>query len=454
MGLSSGQLLARRYRLSRRIAVGGMGEVWQADDTRLDRQVAVKMLKPELSGDAEFRHRFHAEARMTASLNHPGIAAVHDYGESDLDGAYLVMELVAGEPLDTVLARQTRLGIDRTLDILEQAGHALQAAHQRGVVHRDIKPANILITAAGTVKLTDFGIAKAVDAAPMTRNGMVLGTAHYIAPEQAAGDETGPPGDVYSLAVVGYECLAGHRPFSADNAVSVAMMHIHQPPPPLPADVPPAARALIESALVKDPQQRYRTGGEFAAAAAAARGGRSLPPVTPSNHRFPTAVLPRPAELEHRRAGRITFAVLGASALVLGGYLVRDALQSSATPATSATPPAVAAGTGGSSAVVGAPAPTNPFAPELTKGRPAPESNNSDGAPPEVLIIPTDYWGHLGSDAVVAAKVRGLIPRVVDDNGDQVDPDLRSQCRIIGVNPLTGFVARGSTLELTCRRGK
>src|SRR5436305_9328016 len=199
MGLSSGQMLAQRYRLGRRIAVGGMGEVWQADDTRLDRPVAVKVLKPELSGDAEFRHRFQAEARMTASLNHPGIAAVHDYGEagSDPNVAYLVMELVAGEPLNTILSRQTRLDADRTLDILEQAGHALQAAHERGVVHRDIKPANILITPAGRVKLTDFGIAKAIDAAPMTRNGMVLGTAHYIAPEQAAGNETGPAGDVY-----------------------------------------------------------------------------------------------------------------------------------------------------------------------------------------------------------------------------------------------------------------
>ncbi|MDQ3824293.1 MAG: serine/threonine protein kinase, partial [Actinomycetota bacterium] len=337
MELSSGQMLAQRYRLGRRIAVGGMGEVWQADDTRLDRPVAVKVLKPELSGDAEFRNRFEVEARMTASLNHPGIAAVHDYGEATSDPescrtpapgscgtpapgvAYLVMELVAGEPLNTILARQIRLDADRTLDILEQAGRALQAAHERGVVHRDIKPANILITPEGTVKLTDFGIAKAVDAAPMTRNGMVLGTAHYIAPEQAAGNETGPAGDVYSLAVVGYECLAGHRPFSADNAVSVALMHIHHQPPPLPADVPQGIRTLIESALVKDPCRRYRTGGQFAAAAAAVRGGRGLPPVTSAglpappavtNQPSPTAVLPRPVHAARRGSGRIALAAL------------------------------------------------------------------------------------------------------------------------------------------------
>lgn len=455
MGLSTGQVLARRYRLSRRIAIGGMGEVWQADDIRLERQVAVKVLKPELSGDPEFRYRFHAEARMTASLNHPGIAAVHDYGEaaSDPDVAYLVMELVAGEPLATILMRSRRLSADRTMDILEQAGNALQAAHERGLVHRDIKPANILITPSGTVKLTDFGIARAVDAAPMTRNGMVMGTAHYIAPEQAAGNETGPAGDVYSLAVVGYECLAGQRPFSAENAVGVAMMHIRDRPPPLPSDVPHEVRTLIEAALVKDPRQRYSTGGEFAAAVAAVRSGQVLPIVTHSTRPSPTAVLPRPPQasrsLRHR-PDRIAVAVLGALILVLGGYLVRDVLRSTGTPS------GVASGTANTdvastSGPVGSP-PSDQLEP--TKAQPVPEPTNRDDTPSEVLIIPTDYFGHRGSDAVVTAKVRGLIPRVVDDDGDQIDPDLRSQCRIIGVDPLAGYVPRGSTLELTCRRGK
>src|SRR5882757_4487343 len=197
--LSSGQLLAERYKLTNRIAVGGMGEVWQASDTRLDRTVAVKVLKAELSGDPEFLHRFRTEARMTASLNHPGIAAVHDYGETiepgtqpeegDAPGAhhvaYLVMEFVEGDPLAGILAREGRISPERTLDILEQAGRGLQAAHENGLVHRDVKPGNILVTPTGQVKITDFGIAKAADAAPVTRNGMVMGTAHYIAPEQA-----------------------------------------------------------------------------------------------------------------------------------------------------------------------------------------------------------------------------------------------------------------------------
>ncbi|MDX3191150.1 serine/threonine-protein kinase [Streptomyces sp. MN03-5084-2B] len=282
--LSSGQLLADRYKLTSRIAVGGMGEVWQASDTRLDRTVAVKILKTELSGDAEFLHRFRTEARMTASLNHPGIAAVHDYGETILDGdlsiAYLVMELVDGDPLAGLLAKHGRLSAEFTLDMLEQAGNALQAAHSHGLVHRDVKPGNILVTSAGQVKITDFGVAKAADAAPVTRSGMVMGTAHYIAPEQALGQPAEPASDVYSLAVCGYECLAGHRPFLSENAVTVAMMHIRDIAPPLPPDVPPAARAVIEATLVKDPRQRYNNGGEFAAAVAAVRAGMPLP--TPS----------------------------------------------------------------------------------------------------------------------------------------------------------------------------
>jgi eukaryotic-like serine/threonine-protein kinase len=279
MALTVGELIAERYRLIRRIAVGGMGEVWEASDTRLARRVAIKVLKAELSGSPEFLQRFRIEARTTASLNHPGVAAVHDYGETSAepggpaDTAYLVMELVEGEPLAAMIARRRRLTPERTLDVLAQAGNALHAAHQRGLVHRDVKPGNILLTATGAVKITDFGIAKAVDAAPVTRSGMVMGTAHYIAPEQAAG----PASDVYSLGVVGYECLAGHRPFRSDSAVTVAMMHIRDVPPPLPPDTPPAVRALIEATLVKDPRARYGTGGEFAAAAAAVRSGRPLP---------------------------------------------------------------------------------------------------------------------------------------------------------------------------------
>ncbi len=503
-----GQLLAQRYRLGRRIAVGGMGEVWEAEDTRLGRQVAVKVLKPELSDDEEFRNRFHTEARMTASLNHPGIAAVYDYGEttavrsgtgSDVGGArmnpptaFLVMELVAGEPLSATLLRHPRLSVDRTLDILGQAGDALQAAHERGFVHRDIKPANILITPTGTVKLTDFGIAKARDAAPVTRQGMVMGTAHYIAPEQAAGHESGPASDVYSLGVVGYECLAGQRPFLTDNAVAVAMMHIRDTPPPLPPDVPPGARALIEATLVKDPRQRYRSGGEFAAAAAAVRAGRRLPlpsglaggaatTALAGHHPAQTALLPpgalsgrvprpptgppsgphtapRPGPYPggypaQRRSSRRTAVGVGVAllvvlVLVLGGYAIREAVRS-----TGATP-------GSGSTVPPAPSPTAtpvPVAPppvvEEPTTEPTREPTPTEEEPERIFVIATDYVLRSGTEAVATAEEKGLTPVVVDDKGDEVDPDDLSKCRITDVDPQFGTVPPGSTLTLTCEEG-
>ena len=293
-----GVTLSGRYRLQRLIATGGMGQVWEAVDNRLGRRVAVKVLKQEFSQDAEFIERFRIEARTTAMLNHPGIAQVHDYGESQLDGegrtAYLVMELVNGEPLNSVLKRTGRLSLRHALDMLEQTGRALQVAHTAGLVHRDVKPGNILITPTGQVKITDFGIAKAVDAAPVTQTGMVMGTAQYIAPEQALGHEATPSSDVYSLGVVAYEVVSGRRPFTGDGALTVAMKHIKEPPPPLPPELPPNVRELIEITLVKNPALRYRSGGPLADAVAAVRAGRRppRPSQTPPAGRAAPAAIP------------------------------------------------------------------------------------------------------------------------------------------------------------------
>ncbi|MEV5647960.1 serine/threonine-protein kinase [Nocardia sp. NPDC052254] len=279
--LNNGALIADRYRLQRLIATGGMGQVWEALDTRLDRRVAVKVLKAEFSADPTFRHRFKTEAKTTAQLNHPGIAGVYDYGETydpqAGETAYLVMELVQGEPLNAVLNRLGRLSVGQGLDMLEQTSRALEVAHTAGVVHRDVKPGNILVTPTGQVKITDFGIAKAVDASPVTKTGMVMGTAQYIAPEQATGEDATSASDVYSLGVVGYEALSGQRPFSGDGALTVAMKHVREAPPPMPADLPPNVRELIDITLAKDPTQRYASGGEFADAVAAVRAGRRPP---------------------------------------------------------------------------------------------------------------------------------------------------------------------------------
>ena len=312
MSPRAGATLSGRYKLERLIATGGMGQVWEATDNRLGRRVAVKVLKQEFSSDPEFLERFRAEARTVAMLNHPGIAAVHDYGETDIDGegrtAYLVMELINGEPLNSVIKRTGRLSLRHALDMLEQTGRALQVAHAAGLVHRDVKPGNILITPNGQVKLTDFGIAKAVDAAPVTQTGMVMGTAQYIAPEQALGEDATAASDVYSLGVVGYEAVSGRRPFVGDGALTVAMKHIKETPAPLPSDLPPNVRELIEITLVKNPGMRYRSGGQFADAVAAVRSGRRppRPNSAPTVKASPTAIPgPQRAAVDAARAAAV-----------------------------------------------------------------------------------------------------------------------------------------------------
>jgi predicted Ser/Thr protein kinase len=256
----SDYLLAGRYRLTDRIAAGGMGEVWRGQDELLNRAVAVKLLPTGRAGDETFLARFRAEARYAASLSHPGIARVYDYGESsEFGGAYLVMELVDGEPLSAILARAGRLSPDATLDIVSQAARALDAAHQAGIVHRDIKPGNLIVAAGGTTKITDFGIATAVRAAQashLTETGMVMGTAMYVSPEQATGAPVTDSSDIYSLGVVAYECLAGHPPFTAREPLAIAFAHKHEPVPALPPDVPGPVADLVYHMLAKTPEER------------------------------------------------------------------------------------------------------------------------------------------------------------------------------------------------------
>lgn len=252
-------VLGGRYRLTSPIAAGGMGEVWRADDELLGREVAIKLLGRHVAGDATFRERFRSEARITAALTDHGIAQVFDYGETD-DVAYLVMELVKGEPLSAVLARSGALGTEVMLDVVEQTAGGLHAAHRAGVIHRDVKPGNLLVTETGQIKITDFGIARALEAAPLTATGLVLGTAQYVSPEQASGDTLTPASDVYSLGVVAYECLAGRPPFTAETPVALALRHLNDTPPPLPGNVPAPVAALVMSMLAKDPAARPETG--------------------------------------------------------------------------------------------------------------------------------------------------------------------------------------------------
>ncbi|WP_237206056.1 protein kinase domain-containing protein [Rothia nasimurium] len=262
--------LGGRYTLTERIAIGGMGEVWKARDKVLGRTVAVKILKEEYTGDPGFLERFRAEARHTALLNHPGVANVFDYGEED-GSAYLVMELVPGEPLSNIIERDKQLPADRILNIMAQTARALAAAHAQGLVHRDVKPGNLIITPDERVKVTDFGIARLADQVPLTATGQVMGTAQYLAPEQATGQQATPSSDMYSLGIIGYECLAGKRPFTGESQIAIALAQVNDPPPPLPKDVPAPAAALIMCLLSKDPADRPETATALASAIDAIR---------------------------------------------------------------------------------------------------------------------------------------------------------------------------------------
>ncbi len=269
---TSGLTFGGRYQLSSRVAIGGMGEVWQATDLVIGRTVAIKILKDEYLGDPGFLERFRAEARHAALVNHEGIANVFDYGEED-GSAFLVMELVPGEALSAVLDRERMLPSDKVLDFVAQTASALHAAHAAGLVHRDIKPGNLLITPDNRVKITDFGIARIADQVPLTATGQVMGTVQYLSPEQASGHPASPTTDIYSLGIVAYEALAGHRPFTGESQVAIAMAQINEAPPELPTSIPEPIRNLVYSCIAKNPADRPQSAAHLARAAQALRRG-------------------------------------------------------------------------------------------------------------------------------------------------------------------------------------
>ncbi|MCB5273399.1 Serine/threonine-protein kinase PknA [Arthrobacter sp. SO5] len=269
---TTGITLGGRFQLTTRIAIGGMGEVWKAKDLILGRIVAIKVLKEEYTGDPGFLQRFRAEARHTALLNHVGIANVFDYGEEE-GSAYLVMELVPGQPLSSIIEHEQVLSPDRTLSMIAQTARALSVAHKQGLVHRDVKPGNLLITPDGRVKVTDFGIARLADQVPLTQTGQVMGTAQYLAPEQATGQLATGASDIYALGVIGYECMTGHRPFSGESQIAIALAQVNDAPPPLPETIPRPVRALLMSMLAKDPKNRPADALKLSEAAEAIRSG-------------------------------------------------------------------------------------------------------------------------------------------------------------------------------------
>jgi serine/threonine protein kinase len=247
--------LGGRYVLEERIAAGGMSDVWRGLDTVLQREVAVKVMRADSDNEEIFAARFHDEALHSAALLHTNITTVFDYGEDD-HLSYLVMELVPGLPLSAIIREQGAMEPGSVRSIMGQAALALGVAHEARVVHRDVKPANILVRPDGVVKLTDFGIARALDAIGHTRVGEMLGTPNYISPEQAMGEQATGASDLYSLGVVAHEMLNGPRPFDRGTPIATALSHVTEPPPPLGDDVPLELREVVEALLEKKPGDR------------------------------------------------------------------------------------------------------------------------------------------------------------------------------------------------------
>lgn len=263
MKLVEGQLIHRRYRLDRRLAQGGMGEVWKGHDIELRRPVAIKALRSDLSGENTKLQRLRLEAHNSANLAHPNIAALFDYYETDGIG-FIIMEYIPSPSLSDIYKAKGAIRPTRLLPILIQTARGLHVAHLHGVIHRDVKPANIMVSHEGEVKITDFGVSRSTNQGQITQDGMVVGTAQYISPEQAQGEPATPQSDIYSLGVVAYEGLCGHRPFTGRTPVDIAAAHVNSPVPPLPDSIDPQLREYVMRMLAKDPHDRPKSALEVA----------------------------------------------------------------------------------------------------------------------------------------------------------------------------------------------
>ena len=287
-----GTIVDDRYTLLQLLGSGGMAQVYLAHDELLDRNVALKILRDQYAEDEGFVERFKREAQSVASLSHPNIVPIYDWGRSEDGAYYMAMEYVPGGMLKDRIKRDGTLGPGAASGVALQIADALQAAHERGMVHRDIKPQNVLVTRTGDVKVTDFGIARAASSTA-TATGIVLGTAGYMSPEQAKGEPVGPRSDLYSLGVVLYEMLTGNLPYEADSAIAQAIKHINERPcSPRKAnpEVPEALDALTIKLLAKNPGDRYASAAELADDLERVRSG--LPPAAVEKTERMTATLP------------------------------------------------------------------------------------------------------------------------------------------------------------------
>jgi eukaryotic-like serine/threonine-protein kinase len=315
-----GEVLLDRYELQELVGSGGMSSVYRAHDRLLDRTVALKVLHEHYRADPEHVERFRREARSVAVLSHPNIVTVIDRGEHG-DAQFIVFEYVGGENLKRLIERERPLPVAKALSFAIQVARGLSFAHRNGLVHRDVKPHNVLLNGDGQAKVTDFGIARAVDLPRgMTQTGTVLGTSDYIAPEQAQGQSVDEQTDVYSLGVVLYELLTGEVPFPGENFVAVAMRHINDPPPSVRAarpDVPPRVDAAVRRAMAKRPSDRFPTMADF---------GRELEACIDDTEEGTQVITPPPPRAVHDRRispWPLVLVLLGLIALgAAGAYLL------------------------------------------------------------------------------------------------------------------------------------
>src|SRR5262249_46328169 len=312
--MSPGRLLGGRYEVGELLGYGGMAEVDHGRDTRLGRDVAIKMLRADLARDATFQMRFSREAQNAAALNHPAIVAVYDTGEERGPVGeplpFIVMEFVNGRTLKEVLNAEGPLMPRRALDITAEIAAALEFSHRHGIIHRDIKPGNVMLTQTGQVKVMDFGIARALasGATTMTQTSAVIGTAQYLSPEQARGEAVDARSDVYAAGCVLFELLCGHPPFVGDSPVAVAYQHVREDPRPPSAsnrDGPPALAAIVLKALAKNPANRYQSAAEMRADLLRAAAGRPVmaTPVMREEETLPLTAAPRTPTRTAARVG-------------------------------------------------------------------------------------------------------------------------------------------------------
>ena len=326
-------VLDDRYDVVRPLGSGGMGEVYLARDRVLGRDVALKVLRTQYAGDAEFAERFKREAMSAASLSHPNIIQVYDRGETEEGASYIAMEYVPGGTLKERISREGPLEAADAARLGAQVAEALGAAHDRGMVHRDIKPQNVLLAARGGAKVADFGIARAGSSATISRTGSVMGTAAYMSPEQALGKPATPKSDLYSLGVVLYEALTGELPYTADNPIAVSMKHVNEPlrpPAQLNPRIPRGMNALVTKLLAKDPEDRYADADELAddlwrvnrgLEPVAAGVGRNQGRSTQHNALAPPSVTsemqrPRPGPVSYRRRRRLPWLLIALAAIL------------------------------------------------------------------------------------------------------------------------------------------